>query len=175
MSEETGPITLSTPRLRVVSATPVLVDAELDGHHRLAALLEAVILSDWPPEHHDAETLRFWREELSKAGADGWWLYYILLAEPVRPTLVGTVSYKGPPNEGVIEIVYSVVSSWQWRGVATEASRALIEAASQRGAEVVLAHTFEYLKPSIGVLRKLGFQPTESSEPDALEFILRLS
>jgi RimJ/RimL family protein N-acetyltransferase len=151
------------------------VSAELGGHHRLAALLGAVIPSDWPPEHHDAETLRFWREELSKAGADGWWLYYVLVTESVRPTLVGTVSYKGPPNEGVVEIGYSVVSSWQRRGVATEASRALIEAAWKRGAEIVLAHTFEHLKPSIGVLRKLGFQPTESSEPDVLEFRLRRS
>lgn len=173
MNEGTGTITLSTPRLRVVAATPALVNAELDGHHRLAVLLEAEVPSDWPPEHHDAETLRFWREELSKAGAAGWWLYYVLQAESLRPTLVGTVSYKGPPNEGVVEIGYSVVSSWRRRGVATEASRALIDAAWQRGAEVVLAHTFEHLKPSIGVLRKLGFQPAESSEPDVLEFRLR--
>jgi hypothetical protein len=74
---------LSTPRLR--SATSALVSAELDGHDRLAAPLEAVIPSDWPPEHHDAETLRFWREELLQPAAAGWWLYYILLTESTRP------------------------------------------------------------------------------------------
>ena len=65
-----------------------------------------------------------------------------------------------------------MVPSWQRRGLATEAARALIDAAWVRGAEVVLAHTFEHLAPSIAVLRKLGFQPAESSEPGALEFRL---
>ena len=85
---------LETPRLRLVPATPDLIDAELDGQERLAAALGTELPVDWPPEHHDAETLRFWREQLSQPGAEGWWLYYALLTQPVRPVLVGTVSFK---------------------------------------------------------------------------------
>ena len=52
-------LTLRTSRLRLVPATPALVDLELAGEERLAEELEADPAADWPPEHHDAETLRF--------------------------------------------------------------------------------------------------------------------
>ncbi len=86
--------------------------------------------------------------------------------------LVGTVGYKGPPRDGVVEIGYSVVPSWQRRGLATEACRALIESAWERGADVILAHTLDHLKPSIAVLCKLGFVPSEPPEPGVLAFRL---
>jgi RimJ/RimL family protein N-acetyltransferase len=56
--------------------------------------------------------------------------------------------------------------------VATEATTALIDAAWERGAEVVIAHTLAHLEPSFGVLRKLGFEPSASSQTDELEFRL---
>jgi RimJ/RimL family protein N-acetyltransferase len=163
---------LETPRLRLVPATPALIGAELEQQNRLAAALGAELPVDWPPEHHDAETLRFWREQVSKPGAEGWWLYYVLLTEPARPMLAGTVGYKGPPNNGVVEIGYTVVASRRRRGLATEASRALIEAAWDHGVEAVIAHTFADVEPSIGVLRKLGFKPAGSNEAGELEFRL---
>ena len=106
-----------------------------------------------------------------RPGSAGWWLYYAVVTDSPSPTLVGSVGYKGPPADGVVEIGYSVVPSWQRRGLATEASRALIESAWERGAEVVIAHTFEHLEPSIGVLRKLGFERS-ASETGELEFRL---
>ena len=83
------------------------------------------------------------------------------------------MSYKGPPVDGTVEIGYSVVPSWRRRGLATEASRALIEAAWGCGAEAVVAHTLPHLTPSIRVLQELGFAASESSEPDVLAFVLR--
>src|SRR5579864_5447111 len=164
---------LMTPRLRLVPATPLIVAAELESAERLAEQLDAILPSDWPPEHHDAETLTFWGEQLSRPGAAGWWLHYVLLDNATPRTLVGTASYKGPPVDGIVEIGYSVVPSWQRRGLATEASSAMIEAAWSRGAEVVLAHTLPHLEPSIRVLEKLGFTASESSEPGVLAFALR--
>ena len=164
---------LETSRLRLVPATPALIDDELAGPERLAAALGAKLPVDWPPEHHDADTLEYWREQLSQPGAEGWWLYYMLLTEPDPPILVGTVSYKGPPNDGVVEIGYSVVRSWRRRGLATEASRGLIEAAWEQGVKLVIAHTFADLEPSIGVLGKLGFEPAGLNEEGELGFRLR--
>lgn len=166
-------IGLTTARLLLVPATPELIAAELDSLDHLAELLEAVVPPDWPPEHHDPETLEFWGAQLAKPGAAGWWLHYILLRNASPRTLVGTVSYKGPPVDGCVEIGYSVVPSWQRQRIATEASSALIEAAWARGAEVVVAHTLPHLKPSIGVLEKLGFDAAESSEAGVLAFALR--
>ena len=173
MSDKPLGAALATERLRLAPATQAMIGAELDGQDRLAALLDADLPVDWPPEHHDHETLTFWHEQLSQPCAVGWWLHYVLVADSARSTLVGTVGYKGPPADGVVEIGYSVVPSWQRRGLATEGCRALIEAAWERGAEVVVAHTFEHLVPSIAVLRKLGFERAGSSEPDVLEFRLR--
>jgi RimJ/RimL family protein N-acetyltransferase len=164
--------TLTTARLRLVPASPATIAAELEDHATLARVLGAVVPPDWPPEYHDRETLEFWRERLLEPGAAGWWLHYAVLSKPETPTLVGSVGYKGPPADGAVEIGYSVVPSWQRRGLATEACQALIAAAWKRGATVVLAHTLEHLTPSIEVLHKLGFESAESSEADAIEFRL---
>ena len=96
-----------------------------------------------------------------------------MLAEAARPLAVGTAGYKGPPSGGVVEIGYSIVPSWRRRGRATETCRALVEAAWQRGAEIIVAHTLPHLEASIGVLRKLGFAESEPPEPDVLAFALR--
>ena len=173
-----APTALTTARLRLVPATRTMVAAELESYERLAEVLAAVVPRGWPPKHHDIDTLRFWRDALSQPGAAGWWLHYMVLRDAAGPMLVGTVGYKGPPANGVVEIGYSVVPSWQRRGLATEACRRLIEAAWERGAEVILAHTFDHLEPSIGVLRKLGFarsEPADPSEPGLLAFTLRRS
>ena len=163
---------LTTPRLRLLPATLAIIDAELEGLSRLGRVLGATVPSDWPPEHHDRDTLMFWRGQLAEPAAAGWWLHYALMTESEPPTLVGSVGYKGPPKDGMVEIGYSIVPSWQRRGLATEACGALIEGAWARGANVVVAHTLEQLTPSIGVLRKLGFARTESSEADELQFTL---
>jgi len=159
-------------RVRLVAATRVIVDAELEGQCRLAEVLDVALPNDWPPEHHDADTLRFMRDALARPRAAGWWLHYILLADGGRPTLVGIAGYKGPPADGVVEIGYSVVPSWQRRGLATEACAALIEAAWRRGVQVVVAHTLPHLQPSIGVLRRLRFASSEPPEPGVLAFRL---
>jgi ribosomal-protein-alanine N-acetyltransferase len=127
---------------------------------------------DWPPDYH-ANRLGFMRKALEDPDATGWWLHYVVLTDVTRPTLVGVAGFKGPPSDGAVEIGYSIVPSWQRRGLATEASRALVGAAWQRGAKVILAHTLPHLEPSIGVLRKLEFAPSESNEPGVLAFALR--
>jgi RimJ/RimL family protein N-acetyltransferase len=163
---------LTTSRLRLVPATPALVDMELAHQDRLAEELDVDLPSDWPPAYHDPDRLDFTRKALEAPDAVGWWLHYIVLTDVTRPTLVGVAGYKGPPADGVVEIGYSIVASWQRRGLATEACRALIEAAWQRGAKVILAHTLPHLQPSIGVLRKLEFVPSQPQEPSVLAFAL---
>lgn len=164
---------LSTNRLRLVPATAPMIDAELESWDRLGEVLDAAVPRDWPPEHHEIQTLSFWRGKLSDPRAAGWWLQYVLLVDGIRPSLVGTVAYKGPPLDGIVEIGYSIVPSWQHRGLATEATRALIDGAWERGVEVVIAHTLPHLEPSLRVLHKLGFVQVQGRDPDAVTFALR--
>jgi [ribosomal protein S5]-alanine N-acetyltransferase len=154
---------------RVVPATLELVDAELRAPAELAAALGAALAPDWPPEFHSPGRLRLTRKALEDPAATGWWLHYVLSGR----TLAGVTGYKGPPQDGVVELGYSIVPSHQRRGLATEAVGALVAAAWERGAEVVVAHTLPDREPSIGVLRKLGFAPIEPPEPGVLAFALR--
>ncbi|MBV9196423.1 MAG: GNAT family N-acetyltransferase [Solirubrobacterales bacterium] len=167
-----GDTVLTTSRLRLVPATRAMIASELEAPDQLSQILDAELPPDWPPEHHDSDTLRFWAEALTQPGAAGWWLHYAVCTGCGRSTLVGSVGFKGPPRDGVVEIGYSVVPSWQRQGLATEACRALIASAWRRGAEVVVAHTLPGLEPSLAVLRKLGFAASDPAEPGVLAFSL---
>lgn len=164
---------LTTPRLRLIAATAAMIEAELEHRDALGDALDVAMPDDWPPEHHDIELLRRMRDAIQQPGAAGWWLHYLVLTAVRPPTLVGTAGYGGPPVDGAVEIGYSIVPSWRRRGLATEACRALVDAAWRRGVDVVVAHTLPHLHPSIGVLRKLGFEPAETSRPGVLAFALR--
>ena len=152
-------------------ASIAMIDAESDG--RLAEELDVEVPADWPPEHHDADTLCFTRSALEDPRGAGWWLHYVVVTDAPCPGLAGVTGFKGPPIDGSVEIGYSIVPSWQRRGLATEAVRTLVRMAWDRDAEVVCAHTLPHLVPSIGVLRKLRFEPAEAPKPGVLAFELR--
>jgi RimJ/RimL family protein N-acetyltransferase len=164
---------LVTRRLRLIPATTDVVDAELRSPQALADALGVRLPDDWPPEHHGEAMLHRTRAALERPGAAGWWLHWIAWTADGPPVLVGTCGFKGPPSEGTVEIGYSVVPSWRRRGIASEAVGALADAARARGADTVTAHTLPHLAPSIGVLRKLGFEPGPPPEPGVLAFVLR--
>jgi RimJ/RimL family protein N-acetyltransferase len=159
---------VETARLRLVPATVELVDADLDG--RIGQALAADVPADWPPEFHGEQQLRFTRQALAEPDAAGWWSHYVVVADP--PTVVGTCGYKGPPQDGTVEVGYSVVPSWQRRGLATEATRGLVEEAWRRGADRVVAHTLPDRAPSIALLRNAGFAPADPPEPGVLAFAI---
>ena len=71
-----------------------------------------------------------------------------------------------------MEIGYSVVESYQRRGLGSEAAAALVgRAFEDLSVRRVLAETFPHLTGSIGVLRKVGFHKIgEGSEPNAILF-----
>ena len=153
---------IETDRLRIVPATAAILDAELEG--RLADALGARVPEDWPPEHYDRDAVQYMRDSIADAG--GWSTHHVLLGDD----LVGACGYTGPPQDGTVEIGYAVVGAQHRRGIASEAARALVADAFARGATAVIAHT---LPPpegdaSIGVLRKLGFEPADSREDGAV-------
>jgi RimJ/RimL family protein N-acetyltransferase len=81
--------------------------------------------------------------------------------------LVGNGGWKGPPEDGAVELGYAVAPSRQGRGIATAVVRELVERARRGGIRTVLAHTLAEENASTKVLGRCGFTRTqELIDPD---------
>jgi ribosomal-protein-alanine N-acetyltransferase len=86
-----------------------------------------------------------------------WWMHFFLAYG--GSLLVGSGGFVGPPVDGVVEIGYEIAPAYRDRGLATEATRAMINKAVASGrVGGVIAHTLAAENPSTGVLRRLGFR-----------------
>ena len=66
--------------------------------------------------------------------------FFVTDADPLE--LVGWGGFKGPPNDGVVELGYEIAEPRQGRGLATAATRAMVEeAAADEGVRIVIART----------------------------------
>ena len=127
-------------------------------------LLDAQIAPGWPCEYWDRAAME-WTINAIASGrfGEGWGMWYFVSLPPhaLRRTLIGNGGFKGPPgdDDGIVEIGYSIVPACRRRGYATEACRGLIAWALRDGrVRMVTAETFPNLKPSIGVMKKLGMR-----------------
>jgi len=81
--------------------------------------------------------------------------------------LVGFGGFKGPPSTGRVEIGYAVAPSRQGRGIATAATRWMIDRARDAGVETVFAHTLAEVNASTAVLERCGFVHVDTiADPD---------
>lgn len=129
----------------------------------------------WPHEYLDAPALEYVLNRLESHPAEaGWWMYFVLLPDGPKRVLIGTAGYKGPPEEGAVEIGYGIVRDHRRRGYASEAVAALLERAfAEKSVKQVIAETLPELVGSIGVLRKAGFSDAGAgSEPGVIRFAL---
>ena len=91
-------------------------------------------------------------------GSDPWRLGFAVIDKETR-TVIGAASFKGPPDRtGMVEIAYGIVPSFEGRGYATEAARALIDfAQAEDKVRQIIAHTMPEPNASTRVLKKCGF------------------
>jgi RimJ/RimL family protein N-acetyltransferase len=151
-----------TDRLQLIPATVTLCDAERLGRDAIASALCARVPASWPPPVFEPDDVDRVREQLESNPTDLWTLHYVLarvVAETGLRALLGVAGYAGPPTtDGTVEIGYAIASEHQRHGYATEAVHALLSHAFANSAvTVVVATTYAWLEPSIGVLRKTGF------------------
>ena len=152
---------LATERLRLVPASPDLLDADLamQLHGNDAALrheLGVNAVTEWPPtgSDHDLLAVDFFRSRLAESPFSGdWYAYYVCLGRE----LVGSAGFFGPPLDGEVEIGYSICTAHRRRGFALEAVGALVEKARRTGTPVVRARTVPGNHASIELLNKAGF------------------
>lgn len=169
-------LTLHTPHLLLVAATPAILRAELAGPSALAAAIGVVPAPSWPPELLERDDVERMLAVAEAPGArPGWNSWYLVEpATPERPAqLVGIAGFGAPPGDAhMVMVGYSVVPEARQRGYATEATRALVAfALAQPGVDVIHAETFPTLVASVRVLEKLGFRRVEGgSGPGVIRF-----
>jgi [ribosomal protein S5]-alanine N-acetyltransferase len=151
---------IETPRLKLVPATVALARAEIGDRGAFARLVRASVPENWPPDSL-ADALPVFLGWLEAApDRVGWFGWYALAAVTCEalPVLVASGGFMGPPQEGSVDIGYSVLPQFQGRGYATEMVGGLVRwALGQPGVARVVAET-EWANPaSVRVLNKVGF------------------
>ena len=163
---------VQTPRLELVPLSAELLAALVDGDRAGAARLVRFTIPDgWPSPKED----RFLRLRLRQLRADGtlgpWLLRAIILLDDGR--MVGHVGFHGPPGvnglraSDAVEIGYTIFTEHRGRGYATEAARALVAWAGERGVSRVIASVAPANAPSLRIVEKLGLRQIGSQVDDA--------
>jgi RimJ/RimL family protein N-acetyltransferase len=179
-----GTSRLATPRLDLIPATASLLRAEAEDPGRFLRLLGVRTVEGWPPEDL-ADALPFFQRQLARDPAlAGWYAWYWVLRRPGRApdplsdrpapgVLVGSGGFKGPPEDGGVEIGYHVREPHRRRGYASEALHALLNwAFAHAEVDEVVAETSPDNIPSIRLLEKLGFVRV-GSQPGLIRFAAR--
>jgi RimJ/RimL family protein N-acetyltransferase len=150
-----------TSRLRLRRSRPE--DAETISAYRTDP--EVHRYQGW--ERTDPDGVRGEIEEMARRapGAPGGWMQ-LSVEDRETGQLVGDVGLSPAEDDpGVIKIGYTMSPSFQGRGYATEAVRALVAYAFDTlGAEVVRAYASAENLPSIRVAEKVGMQLVERFE-----------
>jgi [ribosomal protein S5]-alanine N-acetyltransferase len=147
-----------TNRLELISATVDLARAEMNDLAKLTVALGVPLPQTWPPPLNDEHSQRSFLRSLEQARPEGagWHLWYCIHRQP--RALVGSAGFKGAPQNGTVEVGYSMLESHQRNGYCTEAVQALLAwAFAHPEITMVIGHTLLELTPSIRVMEKCGF------------------
>jgi ribosomal-protein-alanine N-acetyltransferase len=130
------------------------MDAALAGDDALARALGYDVVPGWATFR---EALPPMRDALvEQPNGHAWGTRLFVSGDP--PELVGWGGFKGPPNDGVVEVGYEIAEARQGRGLATAATNAMVaEAFADDRVTRVIAHTLPERNASTRVLEKVGF------------------
>ncbi len=153
-----GAAALLTRRLHQVPMTSALLQAEAQGSWQLGAALRARGAEDGPPALWEPAVRAHIEAQLTARPETVGWHRYMLRTGHGTPLLVGCLG-AFPCAAGDVELGYSVVSSEQRRGLATEAAGALIEWLLQQPAvHSVSAQAYETAPASVTVMQRCGLR-----------------
>jgi [ribosomal protein S5]-alanine N-acetyltransferase len=151
---------LTTARMRLVPRTAELTRAEIADRAAFAALLRATVPANWPPDLL-ADALPWFLQQLETAPDQVGWLDWYGLVRGIgdQPdALVASGGFLGSPQDGTVEVGYSVLPQFQRQGLATEMVAALVDwALAQAGVQQVVAEAHADNTPSVRLLGRLGF------------------
>lgn len=160
------PFPIETPRLLLIPAQLVHLQAALIGRAELEKYIGYAVHPDWTEFGSDpwAYALRKIRENESQSG---WWTWFPALKS--EELIIGTCGYKGLPDaNGQVEIGYEIAPPFRHQGLATEIATGLVGRVRNIPLiQGVLAHTLPEENASVRVLKKAGFSLSgEIEDPD---------
>ncbi|MGH2871531.1 MAG: GNAT family N-acetyltransferase [Solirubrobacteraceae bacterium] len=147
---------IRTERLELSPLQPAAAAALPEQRAAAEDIIGAKLSPGWP----QPDLLKILpRQATTAPEAAGYGIWVMI--EPDPRIVVGDLGFHGPPDDGVVEIGYAVVSDRRRRGYATEAARALIDwALRQPGVAEIVAGCEETNEASITTLQRLGFSRT---------------
>jgi [ribosomal protein S5]-alanine N-acetyltransferase len=160
---------VETPRLQLRPWSPALIITLIEQPERFeplaafpaaAGLREFFVSGEISPE---------WLARLRDAAGPDPWRHGFFVVDREERVVIGTAGFKGPPDaDGMVEIAYGIVPSFEGRGYATEAAMALVRFAFDTPeVTLVRAHTLPEANASTRVLTKCGFRHTDDViDPD---------
>jgi len=154
---------VETPRLQLVPSDPALLVMLIEQPERFEALAGLPAAAGLREFFASGYVSPEWLARLRAAAGPDPWGHGFFVVEREHRAIIGTAGFKGPPDaDGMVEIAYGIVPSFEGRGYATEAAMALVCFARET-ADVTLirAHTLPEANASTRVLTKCGFRHTD--------------
>jgi ribosomal-protein-alanine N-acetyltransferase len=152
-------LTLETPHLLLRPHAPQEILALIERPDQFTALTGFPAAPGLREFFVSGEISPTWFEQLRMLQQPEPWILGFGVIDKESRSMVGMAGYKGAPDtDGIVEVAYGIVPSFEGRGYATEATRALIEYAVSSGlARRIRAHTLPAANASTHVLKKCGF------------------
>jgi [ribosomal protein S5]-alanine N-acetyltransferase len=160
--------------------TPEFLEAILDGRRPEAARLLGAELPDEFPRKGEK---RFLAMRLKQMREDPRFEEWCPCAVVLGDQMIGHAGYHGPPgrnatqNPDAVEFGYTIEPPYRGRGFATEAAVELLRRAEERGVRHFVLSCSPNNKPSLAIIRKLGFTQTGEAmdDEDGLELVFELT
>lgn len=176
MTDGTAPHVVESSRLRLVLMGEPFLVAMLEGRREEGAALLGAALPDGWPDDGDRWLLDLRLGQLRKDLTAGPWLVRAMVRRE-DAAMIGHIGFHGPPEDGVVEIGYTVMPEARRRGYAEEAVRALFDwAAKDMDVRRFRASIGPWNEPSLAMSRKLGFVKVgvQWDERDGEEIVFEL-
>jgi RimJ/RimL family protein N-acetyltransferase len=150
-----------TLRLTLQACSPQQLLALIEEPERFERLIGLPVAPELRGFYASDDVSPQWVAALRQAsgGEPDPWRHGFFVVHREHRVVIGSAGFKGAPDaDGMVEIAYGIVPSYEGQGFATEAAAALVSYAFDHGVQLVRAHTLPLPNASTHVLRKCGFQ-----------------
>lgn len=154
---------IDTERLKIITFTVDMMESFLKGNSEIEKLTPYKVAPEYPLDVYK-QLFEYKIKRFRKFPKENEWEGIIIHKN--NNMIMGDMGFKGGPNEeGIIDMGYSIVPSYQGAGYATEMGKVMVNwGLSQPNVEKVVATCNPDNFASIRVLEKIGFHITKKTD-----------